>query len=108
MVDQFAIAGIDVVVTFKDIKNVHLSVNPPSGAVRIAAPERMNLDTIRVFAISKLAWIKRQQKKFREQEREPLREYVERESHYVWGKRYLLKLEETDVTPHVELRHHRL
>jgi predicted metal-dependent hydrolase len=108
MVEQFSIAGIDVVVTFKDIKNVHLSVNPPSGAVRIAAPTRMNLDTIRVFAISKLAWIKRQQKKFREQEREPPREFIERESHYVWGKRYLLKIEETDFSPHVEFRHHRL
>ena len=108
MVEQFSIAGIEVVVTFKDIKNVHLSVNPPSGAVRIAAPTRMNLDTIRVFAISKLAWIKRQQKKFQDQEREPSREFVERESHYVWGKRYLLKIEETDFTPQVEFRHHRL
>ena len=50
----------------------------------------MSLDTIRVFAISKLGWIKQQQKKFREQERETPREYLDRESHYVWGKRYLL------------------
>ena len=52
----------------------------------------MNLDTIRVFAISKLGWIKQQQPKLREQERETPREYLDRESHYVWGKRYLLKV----------------
>ncbi len=46
----------------KDIKNVHLSVYPPTGRVRIAAPLRMSLDTIRVFAISKLGWIKQQQR----------------------------------------------
>ena len=65
----------------------------------------MNLNTIRVFAISKLGWIKQQQKKVTEQEREPAREYLDRESHYVWGKRYLLKLIEKDAAPHVELKH---
>ncbi len=89
----------------KDIKNVHLSVYPPTGRVRISAPPRMSLDTIRVFAISKLGWIKQQQKKLREQERETPREYLDRESHYVWGKRYLLKVIESDAAPAVELKH---
>ena len=79
----------------KDIKNVHLSVYPPTGRVRISAPQRMSLDTIRVFAISKLGWIRQQQTKLREQERETPREYLDRESHYVWGKRYLLTVRET-------------
>ena len=59
----------------------------------------MSLDTIRVFAISKLAWIKQQQTKLREQERETPREYLDRESHYVWGKRYLLTVIESDEPP---------
>jgi predicted metal-dependent hydrolase len=52
----------------------------------------MTLDTIRVFAISKLGWIKQQQRKLREQERETPREYLNLESHYLWGKRYLLRV----------------
>ena len=92
----------------KDIKNVHLSVYPPDGRVRISAPSRMSLDTIRVFAISKLGWIKQQQKKLRAQERETPREYLDRESHYVWGKRYLLKVIENDEAPSVELKHSRM
>jgi predicted metal-dependent hydrolase len=99
---------IAVDVVLKDIKNIHLSVHPPAGKVRIAAPLRMDLDAIRVFAITKLAWIKNQQKKLRELERETPREYLDRESHYVWGKRYLLKLVEKEAAPRVELKHNKM
>jgi predicted metal-dependent hydrolase len=102
------LGDIAVDVVRKDIKNVHLSVYPPAGKVRIAAPERMSLETIRVFAISKLAWIRQQQRKLQEQERETLREYLDRESHYVWGKRCLLKIVEAHATPSVEMKHNRL
>jgi predicted metal-dependent hydrolase len=68
----------------------------------------MSLDTVRVFAIAKLPWIKRQQRKLQEQERETPREYLDRESHYVWGKRYLLKIIEADHPPSVELSHGRM
>jgi len=97
---------VDVVL--KDIKNVHLSVHPPTGRVRISAPKRMRLDTIRVFAISKLEWIRQQQMKLRQQERETPREYLERESHYVWGKRHLLMVIESEGPPSIETKHSRL
>lgn len=102
---RLRLGEIAVDVVLKDIKNVHLSVYPPTGSVRISAPMRMSLDTIRSFAISKLGWIKRQQKKIRSQERETPREYLDRESHYVWGKRYLLKLVGRTEPPKLVLRH---
>ena len=105
MVTKIELGQIAVDVIKKDIKNLHLSVYPPTGKVRISAPLRMNLETIRLFAISKLGWIKQQQRKVTEQQREPPREYLNRESHYVWGRRYLLKVIEKDAAPHVELRH---
>ncbi len=108
MITQVHLGEIAVDVTLKDIKNIHLSVYPPTGAVRISAPLRMALDTIRVFAISKLGWIRQQQKKLREQERETPREYLDRESHYVWGKRYLLQVVEKEAGPLVEVRHRKL
>ena len=86
MASQIKLGDILVEVVHKDIKNVHLSVYPPTGRVRIAAPKRMNMDTLRVFAVSKLAWIKQQQRKFKQQEREAPREFLDRESHFVWGK----------------------
>ncbi len=105
MMSQIKLGDVAVDVILKDIKNVHLSVHPPTGRVRISAPRRMSSDTIRVFAISKLDWIKQQQKKLREQERETPREYLDRESHYVWGKRYLLTVLERDERPSIELKH---
>src|SRR5260370_16580342 len=86
---QLGDIGVDVV--RKDIKNVHLSVHPPTGRVRIAAPERMSLDTVRGFAIAKLPCINKQQRKLREQERDTPGEYIDRESHYPSTKLSLLK-----------------
>ena len=108
MATKLQLGDIAVDVVLKKIKNVHLSVYPPNGSVRISAPSRMSLDTIRVFAISKLDWIRQQQKKLQAQERETPREYLERESHYVWGKRYLLTISEVEQPPAIELQHDRM
>ena len=108
MAEQIQLGEIPVDVIFKDIKNVHLSVHPPMGRVRISAPRRMDLDTIRVFAISKLQWIKDQRKKFVSQPRETQREMLERESHYLWGKRYLMELFERHGRSEVLLSHEKL
>ena len=93
-------------VVLKDIKNMHLSVYPPTGRVRISAPRHMKEETIRLFAASKLRWIRQQQRKLKGQARESAREYVPRESHYVWGKRHLLKVvEAASGRVRVEVQH---
>ncbi len=102
---QLELGNIIIDVELKDIKNIHLSVYPPNGAVKIAAPDRMDLDTIRVFAINKLKWIKKQQGIFRSQAREAPREYLSKESHYFKGKRYLLEVIEHPHPPKVVLNH---
>jgi predicted metal-dependent hydrolase len=108
MLAQLQLGDMAVDVAFKDIKNVHLSVHPPLGRVSISAPLRMKLETVRLFVIAKLDWIRRQQKKICSQEREPQREYVDRESHYVWGQRCLLKVIERDEPPSLILKHNKL
>lgn len=102
---QINLGNINIDIIAKDIKNVHLAVLPPLGRVRISAPKRMNLETIRMFAITKLSWIKRQQSKMLKQEREGVKNYVNRESHYFLGKRYLLKVVEVNHKPTVLLNH---
>lgn len=108
MVSRIHLGKIPVEVVRKGIKNIHLSVNPPDGKVRISAPNWLELDNIRLFAISKLEWIKKEQRKMREQERETPREYLERESHYLWGKRYLIKIVEEGTVPSVQIKHNTL
>lgn len=102
---ELKLGNIEIEVEQKNIKNIHLSVYPPKGRVRIAAPSKMDMDTVRIFAISKLQWIKDQQKVLLEQDREPKREFLERESHYFLGKRYLLRIHELDAPPKVEIDH---
>ena len=108
MATQLELGGVSVDVVTKDIKNLHLSVYPPTGRVRIAAPQHVKLEAIRMFAISKLGWIKRQQRHVVSQDREPPREYLERESHYVWGKRYLMRVAVADGVPSVRLSHRQI
>jgi predicted metal-dependent hydrolase len=103
--DAVDLGGLHAEVVRKSIKHVHLSVQPPDGRVRISAPQSMALDTIRLYAMTRLGWIKSQQHKIRSQERETPREYLDRESHSVWGKRYLLKVIQAATAPRVKLTH---
>jgi predicted metal-dependent hydrolase len=100
---ELKLGDIAADVVFKDIKNLHLRVGPPAGKVRISAPLRMSPDAIRAFAFSKLDWIRHQQLKLRRPERETPREYRDSESHYLWGKPYLLKLIEGSPAPSIDL-----
>ncbi len=97
------IGDITLGITQKKIKNIHLSVYPPDGTVKISAPDHMSLDTIRAFAIPKLDWIKQQQKKVQNQARETSLEYINSEKHYVWGKPYSLQVIDTYGTPSVKV-----
>ena len=82
--------NIEIQVTKKNIKNLHLSVMPPNGTVKISAPLEVSDDAIIAFASSRLTWIRAQIATFEEHERESKREYVSGESFYLFGKRYLL------------------
>lgn len=103
MRDVLQLGELHAEVTRKAIKHVHLSVLPPSGKVRVAAPQSMPLDTIRLFVVAKLGWIRSQQRKLQSQERETPREFLNKESHYLWGKRYLLEITQADAAPAVSL-----
>ena len=89
---SFTIANIDVDIVRKDIKNMHLAVYPPHGRVRLAAPNKTDFEVLRLFAISKLPWLKKNIKSFENQARETVRDYVSGESHFFKGNRYLLEV----------------
>jgi predicted metal-dependent hydrolase len=90
--NKLIINNIEIEVQKKNIKNLHLSVLPPQGSVRVSAPKNMNEDAIRMFIITKISWIKKQQDKFKNQPRQSEREYVSGESIFLWGKRYRLEV----------------
>lgn len=92
-IEQIQIANITIDVLRKDIKNMHLAVYPPYGKVKVAVPGKTDLEVIRLFAISKYNWLKKNINSFQEQEREAEKKYINGETHYFLGRRYLLELQ---------------
>jgi predicted metal-dependent hydrolase len=105
MSETIRLGEISISVTRKEIKHVHLSVHPPSGRVTMAAPLATRSEVARAYAVSKLGWIRDQQAKLSAQAREPPRKFVTRETHYLWGRRYLLSVVEEERKPSVRLAH---
>ncbi len=101
---QIIVNDIVIDVVRKDIKNIHLAVYPPSGRVRIATPTKVDDEAVRLFAISKLAWIKKNQLKYVNQDRQSERKYISGESHYFRGQRYLLHVIHHTGHPKVIIR----
>lgn len=89
---RMEISGMNVDVVQKDIKNLHVGIYPPDGHVRVAAPLRLDGEAIRLAVISRIAWIRRHQSKFKAQQRQSEREMVTGESHYFQGQRYRLEV----------------
>lgn len=108
MTDSIRLGDVLIVVTRKDIKNVHLSVYPPDGRVTLAAPKGTRLEVVRAYAISKLGWIHAQQERLRNQARETRRQFIERESHALWGRRHLMTVQYQDAKPAVSISHKRI
>ena len=108
MSETIQLGKLSIVVTKKNIKHVHLSVYPPDGRVTLVAPLLTRLDVARAYAISRLAWIRQQQAKLKSQARETPRKFIERESHYLWGRRRLLSVAYRDAKPSVSLDHKRI
>ncbi len=108
MPETIHIGDIAIQVTRKAVKNVHLSVHPPRGRVTLVAPRSTRLDVARAYAITKLRWIREQQRQLTSQAREAPREFIERESHYLWGRRHLLTITTANAKPAVSVDHRRI
>ncbi|KJE76774.1 M48 family metallopeptidase [Ferrimicrobium acidiphilum] len=105
---RLRVSDIEVDVVYKGVKNLHIGVYPPNGRVRVAAPETLDDDQVRLAVITRLSWIKRQRQRLQAAERQSMREMVTGESHYVWGRRYRLKVIECPGRAHIELTDQRL
>ena len=108
MTELIQLGDLRIAVTRKAVKNVHLSVHPPCGRVTLVAPTATRLDVARAYAITKIGWIRNQQTILQTQARETPRQFIERETHILWGRRYLLSVVEKEVKPSVKLDHRRI
>ncbi|TNC72468.1 M48 family metallopeptidase [Rubellimicrobium roseum] len=93
-IETLTIGGTDVEVHRKKIKNLHIGVYPPNGYVRVAAPEVLSIDAIRIAVLTRMGWIRRKQAQFLAQDRQAPRQLVSGETHFLFGRPLRL-----DVTP---------
>src|SRR5438445_6547666 len=98
------IGSIELLVLRKPIQNVHLSILPPDGKVRVSSPLRLKDDVIRSLIATRIPWIRKQKARFEAQERQTPREYMSGESHHVLGKAHRLEVVWEDGSPRVSLR----
>ena len=103
MQKNIKLSDISIKVVRKNIKNTHLSVYPPNGRVILVTPKKTRFEVARAYAVSKLNWIRSQQVKLREQAREFPHKFIDRESHQLWGQRYLMKVNYRNSKPSVVL-----
>lgn len=95
------INGMSIELVRKRIKNLHVGVYPPNGRVRVAAPVHLSDEAVRLAVVTRIRWIRKQQRRFAEQARQSEREMVSGESHYFEGRRYRLRVEELGAPPEV-------
>ena len=105
MEETIQLGEIAIAFTRRNVKHVYLSVHPPCGRVTLVVPNGTRSEAARAYAASRLAWIRDQRVKMQGQARETTRGFVERESHYLWGRRYLLTVSEEEAKPSVRLSH---
>ena len=98
---QLTIGSLDVQLQRKTIKHLHISVMPPDGQIRVAAPESMTETAIRMAVIHRIPWIRKQQANFAKQVRQSTREMISGETHYLWGRRYRLEVIELDAIQNI-------
>lgn len=80
-IDPMEVAGFNVKIVRKAIKNLHVGVYPPDGHVRVAAPLAVSDDAIRIAVLTRLPWIKRKRHAFEKQPRQTERKFVSGETH---------------------------
>ena len=94
--EKAQIGGVDVEIVRKKIKNLHIGCYPPEGRVRVAAPEHVSVDAIRLAVLTRMSWIKRKQAQFVGQERQSSRRFVSGETHFLFGRPLRLEVLEWD------------
>ncbi len=101
---KITIENIDIELIRKKIKNIHLTVYPPDGRVRLSVPQQMDDVAVKSFVISKLSWINKQRKKYSNYKPLPVKEYISGETHHFLGEEYVLNIIETTEKQHVEIK----
>lgn len=95
--------GLSVEVIFKIIKNIHIKISPPHGDVRISVPVDMNIYDVKSILASKIDQIRKSRQKIQQASLKKSQQFEEGKIHHLWGREYILVIEEKETAPSVRL-----
>jgi predicted metal-dependent hydrolase len=90
--EQIVIDGIPLELVRKRVRYLNLTVFPPDGRVRVAAPQRASLQDIRGFVAARKTWIERQRERARALPVPAKLDYESGEGHTFLGRVYRLNV----------------
>lgn len=93
MAAEMRVGDVPIAVVRKDIKHLHLYVQPPDGRVLVTGPMDVTDGNVLLFVRENFGWVLRQREGMQKQRRQPPRQYVDGETHYLWGEQYFLRVE---------------
>lgn len=98
---QFLVAGLEVNVLRKNVKNLNLRVYPAEKKVRVSVPRHIADRAVAQFIEEKLPWIKKHLANFQKKPKRVSPEFLSGEKHWVWGKELDLHIIEKNKPPKV-------
>ncbi len=98
---QFLVAGLEVDVLRKDVKNLNLRVYPAEKRVRVSVPRRIPDRAVVQFIEEKLPWIKKHLANYRKKPNRVAPGFFSGEKHWVWGKELKLHIIKKNEPPKV-------
>lgn len=101
--EYLLVDGINIQVIRKDIRSLRFVVRPPTGEVRVSAPKFVDDEYLRLAVMSRIAWIRKQQKTIAELPRPPVLTYISGETHYVFGEPCRLEVKESISKPNLTM-----
>lgn len=100
------INGFDVEIKRKKVKNINLKVYPDL-SIKASIPENMDINLVNRMITNKEEWINNQLSRYEEQNRITKRNYVSGEDHYLNGKRYRLRVCDSN-TPSIKIENNNI
>ncbi|NLY72706.1 MAG: M48 family metallopeptidase [Tissierellia bacterium] len=87
------VEDIEVLVSWKRVKNLNMRIKPPGGQVYLSVPLGIDEARVRDFVLSRLGWIRKHQEKIAKRQHKELL-FKEGEDHYFLGRPYKLIVKE--------------
>ncbi|ACR13095.1 conserved hypothetical protein [Teredinibacter turnerae T7901] len=97
------VAGLEVAVTRKTMKNIRLRIVPPHGDILVSAPHRVSNREIASMVAERVGWINRERAELMRLSKSHIPHYETGETHRLWGEEYCLQVVTTQGRRHTTL-----